>query len=234
MSGRKKKQETETENKQKPESSNNGEHENNPTIQFQFDELKELLKTSNTNINKSIAELTSKINKNHHKLLSKISSVEETANNALATAQNNEKVIADLINSNNFNEEEIATKISQKVQETKNELTEKFQINRITSEIEAMKIELEDLKNRSMRSTLIIKNIPEEKNENSWEDTARVLGNFLSNELRLSYTPSEVDQQISRAHRSGLSNENKSKTKKGPRPIFVQFVNWRYAEEVRN
>ena len=43
-----------------------------------------------------------------------------------------------------------------------------------------------------MRSTVIFKNIHEE-NESTWEDTARVLGQFISEELDINYTYKEID-----------------------------------------
>ena len=50
---------------------------------------------------------------------------------------------------------------------------------------------LEDLRNQSMRSTMIFKNILKE-NELTWEDTAKVLGHFISDELDMNYTHEEI------------------------------------------
>ena len=52
-------------------------------------------------------------------------------------------------------------------------------IPKIEAQIKRVFIELEDLRNQSMRPTLISKNIKEE-NESTWEDRARVLGKFIS------------------------------------------------------
>ena len=82
-----------------------------------------------------------------------------------------------------------------------------------------------------MRSTLIFKNIHEE-NELTWEDTARVRGKSISEELDMNYTHEEIDMFISRAHRS--SQDSLKSHHKGPRLLFAQFTNWRFAEEVRS
>ena len=74
------------------------------------------------------------------------------------------------------------------------------------------------------------KNIHEE-NELTWEDTARVLNQFISEELNMNYTHEERDMFISRAHRG--SQDSAESHHKGPRTVFAQFTNWRFAEEVR-
>ena len=60
-------------------------------------------------------------------------------------------------------------------------------------------IELEDLRNRCMRSTLIFKNIDQKPNQ-TWEDTLEILADFLTSKVNLPYTYEEIDMQISRAH----------------------------------
>ena len=56
-----------------------------------------------------------------------------------------------------------------------------------------------------MRSTLVFKNIREERNE-TWEDTCHILSNFITTKLDLSYTKEFIDSMISRAHR-GIEKE---------------------------
>ena len=86
-----------------------------------------------------------------------------------------------------------------------------------------------------MINTLIFKNLPEE-NE-TWEDTCRVLTKFIHSKLDLPYGKEFIDGQISRAHRGGTDNfrnEEESENQwKGPKPISAQIVNWRLAEEVK-
>ena len=58
------------------------------------------------------------------------------------------------------------------------------QIKKVEAQLKAAMIELEDLRNRSMRSTLVFKNIREETNE-TWEDTCQILSNFITTKLDL-------------------------------------------------
>ena len=86
-------------------------------------------------------------------------------------------------------------------------------------------IELEYLQNHIMRSTLIFKNIPGIQNE-SWEDTSRLLADFIVCELDLPYSFEEIDFQISRAYRNiEHGKDHPNKNQRGPKPIFAQFVN---------
>ena len=85
--------------------------------------------------------------------------------------------------------------------------------------IKGVLIKLEDLENRSVRLTLIFKKVIQEKNELAWEDTARVLGQCISEELDMNYTYEEIHKFISRAHRS---SEDSSKSQyKEKRPLLV-------------
>ena len=79
------------------------------------------------------------------------------------------------------------------------------QINKLATQLQDRNDEIEDLRNRSLRNTLIFKNLPEEKNE-TWEDTCRVLTKFIHSKLDLPYDKEFIDGQISRAHRGGTDN----------------------------
>ena len=109
------------------------------------------------------------------------------------------------------------------------------QIKRVEAQLKAAMIELEDLRDRSMRSTLVFKNIRKERNE-TWEDTCCTLSNFITSKLDLSYTKEFIDSMISRAHRGIEKEEGNNNHQQGQsnNPIFVQFVNWRVAEEIKS
>ena len=62
-------------------------------------------------------------------------------------------------------------------------MTKDSLISKVEAQIKGVFIELKDLRNQSMRSTLIFNTIKEE-NESTWEDSARVLGKFISTDLR--------------------------------------------------
>ena len=98
------------------------------------------------------------------------------------------------------------------------------QIKRVEAQLKGAIIELKDLRNRSMRSTLVFKNIREEWNE-TWEDICHILSNFITTKLDLSYTKEFIDSMISRAHRGIEKEEGNNDRQQGNKPIFVQFVN---------
>ena len=109
------------------------------------------------------------------------------------------------------------------------------QIKKVEAQLKAAMIEHEGLRNRSMRSKLVFKNISEEQNE-TWEDTCHILSNFTTAKLDLSYTKEFIDSIISRAHHRVQKEErnNDHQQQKGNKPIFVQFVNWHIAEEIKS
>ena len=162
--------------------------------------------------------------------MGKIAIVEQTANQALQTAKKNEERLFELESTQDRTKEDIKNELKTMKETVKEEIN----IRKIEGQLKAALIELEDLRNRSMRSTLIFKNIKDERKE-TWVDTARILTNFIVEDLKLSYRYDEIDNQISRAHRGSSEDSNDNQTDhQGHRAIYAQFVNWRTAEEIRN
>ena len=104
-------------------------------------------------------------------------------------------------------------------------------IPKIEAEIKGVSIELEDLRNQSMKSTLIFKNTKEES-ASIWEDSAGVLGMFISTELDMNYTNKKIGMFISRAQKDRQGSAKSYH--KGQKPLFAQFKDWLFAEVVRN
>ena len=93
-----------------------------------------------------------------------------------------------------------------------NQIKEDIQIDRLQTQLKGVLIELEDLRNRSMRSSLVFKGIREEADgENNWEVTSQVLASFINNNLDLPYSEHQIDMQISRAHRANDKINNYKK-----------------------
>ena len=119
--------------------------------------------------------------------------LDKNAKEALQLAKNNEILICKLRHESQGLKEKIQFSITEVAEAVvKKQTQEKFRIPKIEAQRKRVLIELEDLRNRSMRSTVIFKNIHEE-NESTWEDTARVLGQFISEELDINYTYKEID-----------------------------------------
>ena len=81
-------------------------------------------------------------------------------------------------------------------------------------------IELQNIRNRSMRENLIFKGVDESANE-KWENTTQVLADFVNDNLNLGYPFNEIDGQISRAQRASDNNNGKKNNWKCPRPIIA-------------
>ena len=63
-----------------------------------------------------------------------------------------------------------------------------------------------ELKNRSLRKTLIFKNIKHQANENSWSDTKKVLIDEISKVLAEA-SKEEISTNIERTHRVQSNSE---------------------------
>ena len=99
--------------------------------------------------------------------------------------------------------------------------------NKILQELETLKEENRNLRNRSMRSTLIFRGTPESEQSDVWEDVSKNLVNRLC-DMQTRSSPLRVQSAINTAHRSPKSDFDK-----GCRPIYAQFVNWRYADNLQ-
>ena len=126
--------------------------------------------------------------------MGRISKLEDTARKALDIGLQNANVIKKMDEQQDRMRKEISTKLKAEI---KKELL--LEITKLQAQMKVTLIELEDLRNRTMRSTLIFKNIPGIQNE-SWEDTSWLLADFIN--LDLPYSFEEIDFQIIRAHRS--------------------------------
>ena len=84
---------------------------------------------------------------------------------------------------------------------------------------------MHELQDRSMRSTLIFKGIPENAEEKTWDDSSTVLAGHL-HMLTPEISVDEYTNQLDRAHR-GKSTTN------GARPIIAKFHKWKDSEAVK-
>ena len=86
------------------------------------------------------------------------------------------------------------------LEEVKDSITRDFkeQTEEMRKHMDKLKDENEDQRNRSMRSTLIFRGVPENEQSDAWEDVSRHLVSFLSSKLNLDYD--QLGLQLSRAH----------------------------------
>ena len=110
--------------------------------------------------------------------------VEESTKKALDIAIKNEADIRKIELKQQLLKEEITEELAYNIKE---ELKEKFSFKELETQLKEAMIELEDLRNRSMRSTLIFKTIDQKPRE-TWEDASKILAEFLTPEVNLPYT----------------------------------------------
>ena len=188
--------------------------------------LKEL-KYAIEQITENIIEMKTTIKQNHQEVISKIEKVEKKTEEALILAKQNKTKI------NNINKDYNEFK-KHCNPDLINNLTD--HINKLEAQVRGTLMEIDDLRNRSMRNTLIFRNLPEGNNE-TWEDTCGLLVSYIYSKLNLQYDQDTIDNQISRAHQGSEEKSRNvaedSNPRQGPKPVLAQFVNWHFAEEVK-
>ena len=103
-------------------------------------------------------------------------------------------------------------------------------VNILKEKLKELYDETDELKNRSLRKTLIFINIQkEEEGEKSWNEVKHHLATQLGGFMDVNVD--EITKQIERAHR-GKPNKNTDISK--PLPIFAKFHDWEFAENVKS
>ena len=182
--------------------------------------------------------LTNKINDSETKILNQIeqkfSNLDERlgkVENAMVQVNNNTiniNTITGVVNSNSSDIVDMRAELSALATETQS-------IRDGMSEQKRMFVEkVEDLTNRSLRKNIVIRGIPEDPNEKTWEDTCNVVKKAIAE-----VTGADVDNYenvFERIHRGKKSNDPKKKDK--PRPIFAVLFDWndiqRLSKELRD
>ena len=135
------------------------------------------------------------IKENHKEVMTKIELVERKTEITLELAKNNEIEINNRSKDYNEFKKECypnhlnnPTERIKKIWNTAPDQNKNVEVDRINKlEIQLQdKNKIEDLRNRSMRNTLIFINLSEENNE-TWEETCRVLTKFIHSKLDLPY-----------------------------------------------
>ena len=173
-------------------------------------EIKALLNEKLDELSNKLVSIEEKFGIIAKEIYIKMEQIEKKAEEAKANASNN----SDGIESLKFEMKEQSDKISKQFE--------------TMSKLES---EIEELKNRSQRKTLIFKNIKyQQANENSWSDTTSVLIDQISGVLPET-TKEEISNNIERAHRV----HRKGTSSNGSPPyLVVKMINWEFSEKVKS
>ena len=106
--------------------------------------------------------------------------IETQAKEAFELAKKNEIIINEVLDKQQETNDDLSKRVTTQVKED-------LHINKIETQLRGVLLELEDLRNRSMRSNLIFKGIPEESKE-TWDDTSQLLAGFITKNLNLPYS----------------------------------------------
>ena len=142
-------------------------------------EVKDLIETANANIKL----LENRIPTNHTELISKVCNVEIEAKEALCLAKKNEIVINEVLEKQQETNDDLKLDLSKRIT---TQVKEDLHINKIETQLRGVLLELEDLRNQSLRSNLIFKEIPEESKE-TWDNTTQLLAGFKTKNLKFLY-----------------------------------------------
>ena len=99
-------------------------------------------------------------------------------------------------------------------------------ITQLQSDNNNLKEELESRTNRQLRRTLIFKNIPESKEDESYSDVKILLTDVISSQTDI--PREEVFNGIERSHRESKRNRGRE----GKRKIFAAFLNWELPQRI--
>ena len=106
-------------------------------------------------------------------------------------------------------------------------ITTNAEIEMLKGRINSLTSELEDVRNRQMRKTLVFYGFPQhngQRRRETWDDCKIILEKHLkSNGLGL--------PKVDRAHRANSRNEA-SNNSRSPLPIFAEFLSWQDANHV--
>ena len=175
-----------------------------------LNEIKALLNEKCDEFSNKLVSIKEKFGTTATEIYIKMEQIEKKVEDAKANASNN----SDEIESLKFEMKEQSDKISKQF-ETISELESK----------------IEELKNRSLRKTLIFKTIKyQQANESSCSDTKSVLIDQISRVLPET-TKEEISKNIERAHRV---NSKGTSSNGSPPYLVVKIVNWEFSEKVKS
>ena len=154
----------------------------------------------------------------HQELLNLITETDTLAKAALELAHSYTELITD-------NSEKIS-KPDFQIEEMSN------QIPTVTTNLNELKSELDDIKNRGLRKTLIFRNVPQTKNKEIWDKTKLILAKEIKVIIQ-DVADDMIISKIERVHTASQKDANQYSTP-GPLPSIAKFIDWNFSEKVKS
>ena len=92
-------------------------------------------------------------------------------------------------------------------------------------------IEVGDLKNRSLRKTLVFRNIKKQQSEKIWDDAKMVLANEISKNMQ-DFSKEEIIRNIEQAHRVTTTSRRNHSATSAPPFLVAKITNWDMLEKI--
>lgn len=202
--------------------------------------LADLINEKFNTVSSNLENLSAKMDLIHTELRKGLKQVENTALNALELANTNAAKLQSLESRLGEHEtmfSDVNETISTQTTETnelkqsvsglatlENEVTDLIEKNeKLKTKVDELSTELDDQVNRSLRTTLRFRGIPETPNE-KWTDTTNKLIESIQN-ICPTFTTSYLQDNIERAHRSSGDGDN--------RTIIAKFSSWKASKAVK-
>ena len=188
--------------------------------------LTETTNTAKTELGEKIDNITARLDNYDSRLDNVEKSVAHTDNRLGELAAQLEN--GDLIVSQKFSH--ITSRVAAmeaKIRELENVPKQIDELGELPNRVDQLREEIENRTNRSLRETLVFKNVPEEEGENSYDDTKKLLATTINRHCP-DITYDYAFSQIKRAHRERNRNfqEYAGQSREGKRLIFAAFHSW--------
>ena len=94
--------------------------------------------------------------------------------------------------------------------------------------VKALAKQMEDRTNRQLRQTMVLRNLKEDADEKTWDDTRDLVANKITELIGVEFE--EAKRLINRCHRGG--DPKYYKAEKRIRPIYIAFMRWDTCEKL--
>ena len=122
--------------------------------------------------------------------------------------------------------------LEQQVQELEGVSKRVGELEELPNTVDQLREEIENRTNRSLRETLVFKNIPEEEGENSYKETKELLATTINRHCP-EITYEVALNQIKRAHRERNRNfDDYEQSRQGKRIIYAAFHSWDLCQKI--
>ena len=170
-------------------------------------------------ISNGITDLKQLVESNKNELCGKIDAVAKRIDNIEKTVETNKERTDSAI-----------TALNQRIVKLEDKVLE---LELLPAKVKKLEENIEERTNRQLRETLIIKNVTEIKNDESYADTKKILADIISRNCGIPVE--DVLPEIKRAHRESPKRYSDNRVDRtGKRHIYAAFHSWDLTQKIIN